>query len=160
MTSKNPQFGGKIILKEEVGSGVYGSDDLNNPLVGFAQGPGGSSGAVVDVDQVTTQGIDLGSPLSFASAGVTSITGPGAISPESAVTAITTTGADAFTLADTEGGTVIYVYLDTDGGDATITPTNLLGYSTITLNDEGDAVQLFFSGDDWVVLSSQGATLA
>ena len=48
------------------------------------------------------------------------------------------------------------------GGTATITPTTLLGYSTIAFNTIGQSVLLLYldATSGWVVISNQGATLA
>lgn len=91
-----------------------------------------------------------------------SITGPGNIVGTTQTTKITTTGADAFTLDDAvfEGQLKIIV-LEQDGGNATITPTSLIGYTTITMNDVGDAVMLLgTAAGDWYCISNQGCTLA
>lgn len=88
------------------------------------------------------------------------LSGPGAINVTTYATTITTTGADAFTLADGTAGQRKLITMIVDGGDATITPTNLLGYTTITMGDVGDAVELVFVGTKWVVVSNQGCVLA
>ena len=48
------------------------------------------------------------------------------------------------------------------GGDGTLTPATMLGANTtITFNDEGDAVELEWIGaGGWAVISNQGFTLA
>lgn len=88
------------------------------------------------------------------------LSGPGAINVTTYATTITTTGADAFTLADGTAGQRKLITMIVDGGNATITPTNLLGYTTITMGDVGDAVELVFVGTKWVVVSNQGCALA
>jgi hypothetical protein len=87
----------------------------------------------------------------------------GAISILAYFTTINTdAGGDAYTLAN---GTVIgqlkKIYLLTDGGgNATITPVNLAGGTTITMNDAGDYVVLVWDGTDWNVLENIGSTIA
>ena len=77
---------------------------------------------------------------------VQSLSGAGAVDVTSAVTLFTSTGTNALTLAD---GTVVgqtkTIIHDVDGGVGTITPTSTVGYTTITLTDVGDAVQLMWS---------------
>lgn len=88
------------------------------------------------------------------------LTGPGAISVTTAVTAITTTGPDAFTLANgTTNGQIKTIFLSDDGGDATITPSFLVGGTTITLSATGEAVQLLWAGG-WLVLGGNGFVIA
>lgn len=74
----------------------------------------------------------------------------------------TDAGGDAFTLAD--GTTVgqqksIKMVVD-GGGDAVITPANLAGGTTITMQDSGDYVLLVWSGTEWVVVDNGGAIIA
>lgn len=88
------------------------------------------------------------------------ISGPGAVNVTSQTTAITTTGADAFTLADGTEGQTKFIYMVVDGGNATITPTNLLGFATITFDNVGDSVILIFSNGSWAVLGGNAAALA
>jgi hypothetical protein len=73
----------------------------------------------------------------------------------------TTTGAQALSLADAGYvGQTKYMTMTADGGNAVITPTSLSSYTTITLNDVGDTVSLIWDGNNWVVVSNIGATLA
>ncbi len=87
------------------------------------------------------------------------ITGPGAIALESAITNIITTGADAFTLADGFEGQVKLIILQTFGGAATLTPANLTGGTTITFNAALQIAQLIFTGGSWLMISGS-ATIA
>lgn len=84
----------------------------------------------------------------------------GAISLEYPVTYLQTTGAVAQTLADGVEGQEKWILMTTDGGDGTLTPSNLFAYTTITFNDVGDSVMLRFSGSSWVVVANEGCTLA
>ena len=63
-------------------------------------------------------------------------------------------GGDAWTLADgVFKGQLKKVQLITDGGgDATLTPSNLTGGTTITFADAGDFVLLCWDGSGWVAL--------
>lgn len=86
----------------------------------------------------------------------------GAISVATYYTGLATdAGGDAYTLANGVSGQMKVIRLVTDGGgDAVITPANLAGGTTITLNDAGDEVTLVFDGTDWVVIKNIGATVA
>lgn len=89
------------------------------------------------------------------------LSGAGAINITAYHTAWTTTAADAGTLADgVVKGQLKKITLVVDGGDGTITPTNLSGGTTITLNDANDTVTLMWNGTDWVVIENSGATVA
>jgi hypothetical protein len=88
------------------------------------------------------------------------LSGPGAINVTSAVTLLTTTGADAFTLAaGATFGQVKTIILVQDGGDATITPASLSGGTTITLSAAGESVQLLYAGG-WIALGGNGFVIA
>lgn len=73
-------------------------------------------------------------------------------------------GGDAWTLADGSAiGQLKKIQLITDGGgDATLTPTNLNGGTTITFADAGDYCLLMWDGTGWTVLElgndADGAT--
>ena len=65
---------------------------------------------------------------------------------------LVTTRANALTLADGAEGQWKFIKMKTDGGDGTLTPTNLNGYSTITFNDAGDFVMLYFLDAKWNII--------
>lgn len=88
------------------------------------------------------------------------LSGAGAISVTQYATSWTTTAADAGTLADGVEGQWKLVTMIVRVGDGTLTPTSLLGYTTITFNTVGDTVLLRFQNGDWVVVANQGCTLA
>lgn len=95
---------------------------------------------------------------------VQSLSGPGAVDITNLTTAFTSTGTgDALTLADGTAGqikTIVYV-AETAGADTGIlTPTNLLGYTTITFTNVGDSVTLQYFTQGWAVIGVQGATVA
>jgi hypothetical protein len=75
-------------------------------------------------------------------------------------TTLTTTGANALTLADGAVGQIKLIVMIADGGDGTLTPTNLANGTTLTFADVGDAVTLQFLGTEWWVISNNGAVLA
>ena len=86
-----------------------------------------------------------------------SLSGAGAVDITSAVTKVTTTGTDALTLADGQAGQIKVIIMIVDGGDGTLTPTTLLGGSTITFADAGDAVILLWVATlGWVRIAQGG----
>lgn len=88
-------------------------------------------------------------------AGFQSLSGAGAISVATYFTAVTSTGVNALTMSDgVVKGQLKEIQMIIDGGDATITPANLSGATTITLADVGDNVLLVWDGTDWVVIRS------
>lgn len=91
---------------------------------------------------------------------IESLTGGGAVDPEKLVSLITTTGVEAYTLADPtaniSSARLKIIKLITDGGDATLTPTNLAEKDTITFNDAGDSVILVWANSNWNILTSEG----
>jgi len=83
------------------------------------------------------------------------LSGAGAINITSYYTAWTTTGANAATLADgVVKGQLKKIQMVGDGGDGTLTPSNLSGATTITFADAGDYVILYFNGTAWIIIES------
>ena len=89
---------------------------------------------------------------------VQNITGAGAISLTTGVTLITTTGADAYTLADGVEGQIKIISMKVNGGDAIVTPDNLVGYTSVTLNNVHDNLTLLYQSTGWVITALQSAT--
>ena len=86
---------------------------------------------------------------------------PVALSLNTAHTAIVTTGAQAFTLANGVDGQIKTISMVTDGGDATLTPATLNGGTTITFGDVGDGVVLIYNTTGgWSVLANNGVAVA
>ena len=88
---------------------------------------------------------------------IQSLSGPGAINITSETTEVTSTGADALTLVD---GAYIgqrkTIILIVDGGTATLTPSNGLGYTTIAFADAGDSVILEWRSGGWAMVGHGG----
>jgi hypothetical protein len=61
-------------------------------------------------------------------------------------------GGDTFTLADGVNGQVTTILLTSSTGIATITPANLAGGTSVTLNADGDSVVLQFMDTEWFIL--------
>ena len=91
---------------------------------------------------------------------VQQISGPGAIDVTSYITEITTTGADAYTLADGVAGQIKIISMIVDGGDATITPTTFATGTTITMADVNDNITLLYGTNGWVNTANQGSIIA
>ena len=89
---------------------------------------------------------------------VENITGGGAISLTTGVTFITTTGTEAYTLADGIEGQIKIIIMKGDGGNATITPDNLVGYTAIRFNDVEDSVQFLYGSTGWNIIALQQAS--
>ena len=96
-----------------------------------------------------------------------SITGDGstsnAIDVTSAVTEVNATSAAApCTLADGANGQIkIIINVSTGGSNAvTITPANLRGGSTITLDNPGETVQCIFKNSNWNVIGGHNFAVA
>lgn len=88
------------------------------------------------------------------------LTGPGAVNVTHRNTLLITTGADALTLADGQEGQHKFIKMNTDGGDGTLTVANLQGGTTITFNDAGDFVELYFLDGKWNIIANSGCTVA
>ncbi len=118
----------------------------------------------------TTSGASLASPTftgTITQSGIVvqgtpqALSGAGAVNLTTAVTKLTTTGANALTLANGADGQIKTIMMIVDGGDGTLTPTTKTGYSTITFNDVGDIVVLqYFTTVGWLIVSNTGATVA
>lgn len=81
------------------------------------------------------------------------LSGAGAVNITSYYTAWTTLAANAGTLADgVVKGQLKKIQLVVDGGDGTLTPTNLANGTTLTFANAGDFALLYFNGTDWVAL--------
>ena len=99
--------------------------------------------------------------LAFDSA-AQALTATGAVTITEATTTIATSAATTHTLADGATGQLKIIVMIADAGDAVLTPTTLLGYSTITFNTVGDSVVLMFldATRGWAIVSNQGCTIA
>jgi len=92
---------------------------------------------------------------------VQTLSGAGAIDVVTGVTEVTTTAADALTLANGTVGQIKIIVMKVDGGDGTITPVTFAGGSTITMNDAGDSVMLTYATTiGWVLVANNGCTIA
>lgn len=91
---------------------------------------------------------------------IQSLSGAGAVSIATSHTELTTTGANALTLAAGTAGQIKTITMIVDGGDGTLTPSALGVGTTITFNDVGDSVVLQYGTAKWWVLANNGCTIA
>ena len=87
------------------------------------------------------------------------ISGAGAINLTTLFTELTTTGADAYSLANGTVGQVKIITMGVDGGNATITPTTFANGTSMTMDAVHDSVTLIYGANGWVVLASQNVTI-
>lgn len=81
-------------------------------------------------------------------------TDAGAVAITSYFTDVVTTTASAITLADgTEPGQMKKIMLSTVSGDATLTPVNLAGGTTIVFSVVGDTAELVWDGTNWTAVA-------
>ena len=127
-------------------------------------GPVRSENGFEQVSKNATTGVFTTSATYGASitGGVQSLSGAGAVDLTNLITEVTTTGADALTLADgTTSGQVKIVNMIVDGGDGTLTPVTFANGTTITFDAVAESVTLVWNSTiGWVATSVQGATIA
>lgn len=173
------QLVGSGFAQTSVGKPVYASDNYtltltptsSTVLIGIIREY--ISSTVVMVELITaTNGVSatsgvIGPTSTYAPmiplAAPQSLSGAGAINVTTYFTKVTTTGADALTLADgVVVGQLKKIQMIVDGGDGTLTPSNLAGGTTITFADAGDVAVLAWNGTDWVAIElsndADGAT--
>jgi hypothetical protein len=117
----------------------YADADVNTFL------GGGTAGSLV-----TTGGI---------TAGIQTISGPGAINLTTLYTELTTTGADAFSLANGAAGQIKIITLLVEGGTATITPTTFSNGTSITMDAANDSVSMIYGTNGWQIIAAQAITV-
>ena len=86
-----------------------------------------------------------------------------AVNVTTAITEINATSAThAAAMADGSDGQIKTIINVSTGGtnNIVITPTNLRGYTTITLNAPGETVTCLFKNSNWNVIAGNGYTLA
>ena len=127
-------------------------------------GPVRSENGFEDITKNATTGINTINATYGQSirGGVQGLTGAGAVDLTNLVTELTTTGANALTLADgTTSGQVKIVNMIVDGGDGTLTPVTFANGTTITFDAVAESATLVWNSTiGWVATSVQGATIA
>ena len=92
---------------------------------------------------------------------VENVSGGGALSLTTAVSLISTTGTEAYTLADgTLEGQIKIISMKVDGGNATVTPANYINGTSILFNNVNDTITLLYQSTGWVQLARQNATVS
>lgn len=87
--------------------------------------------------------------------------GAGAVPITSGTVRLTTTGADALTLANGVNGQILTIVMVAYVGDGTLTPATKTGFSTITFTAVGNSVTLqYFTTLGWMIVSNYGGTVA
>ncbi len=127
-------------------------------------GPVRSENGFEDITKNATTGA-ITSNASYGKAirgGVQSLSGAGAVDLDNLITELTTTGADALTLADgTTSGQIKIINMIVEGGDGTLTPTTFANGTTITFDAVGESATLVWNSTvGWVATSTVGATIA
>jgi hypothetical protein len=89
------------------------------------------------------------------SGAVQALSGAGAVNVTSYLTRVTTTGANALTLANgVRRGQLKKIQQIVDGGDGTLTPTSASGFTTVVFADVGDYVVLQWNGTAWTIVET------
>ena len=94
--------------------------------------------------------------------GVQNLTGSGStevINLTDTVTLLTTTGAQAFSLANGTEGQIKIISMKVDGGDATVTPATFVNGTSITFDSVNDTMTLLYQSTGWIVLAQQNTTV-
>ena len=144
----------KMVASEAITAGAFvyaaasGKIAADGSIVeGIALEAASADGDVIEVMTVDAGGASGG----IIAAAQQALSGAGAVNVTTFYTAVTTTGANALTLANgTFAGQLKKIKMIVDGGDGTLTPTALTGGTTITFADAGDYVLLLWDGDSWV----------
>ncbi len=89
---------------------------------------------------------------------VENITGGGAISTTTGVTFISTAGTEAYSLADGVEGQFKIIIMKARVGNATVTPDNLVGYTSVRLSGVNNNFQLLYGSTGWNIIALQQAT--
>lgn len=113
----------------------------------------------ITLNGTATGGVLFGGKL--VSSSIQALSGAGAVNLTTFSTKLTTTGANALTLADGTNGQLKAIVHVVDGGDGTLTPTTKTGYTTIVFSAVGQSVLLqFYTTLGWMILSNNGAAAA
>lgn len=120
---------------------------------------GSTIGSALDI-----LGVDYEYDNSQVSTAKTTTTGPGTIDASESVHELTGNAvSNAVTLNDgvqNQRITILYVAEAAGGNNVIVTPTNAVGFNTITFSDVGDSAELIFGTGGWFVITTNGAVVA
>ena len=130
-----------------------GSTTFSGPVTSTNGFVGNLTGDVTGNVTGNVTGINIGS--------VTTKSGAGAIPITASTVKLTTTGANALTLANGTNGQLLTIIMIADGGDGTLTPTTKTGFTTLTFGDVGDSVTLqYLTTQGWMIVANNGVVAA
>ena len=89
---------------------------------------------------------------------VENVTGGGALSTTTVVSFISTTGTESYSLADGVEGQEKIIIMKADGGNATVTPDNLVGFTSVRLTGVNNSFHLIYGSTGWNIIALQQAT--
>jgi len=89
---------------------------------------------------------------------VENVTGGGALSTSTVVSFISTAGTENYTLADGVEGQQKIIIMKARVGNATVTPTNLVGYTSVRLSGVNNNFHLLYGSTGWNIIALQQAT--
>ena len=89
---------------------------------------------------------------------VENVTGGGALSTSTVVSFISTAGTETYTLADGVEGQQKIIIMKARVGNATVTPTNLVGYTSVRLSGVNNNFHLLYGSTGWNIIALQQAT--
>ena len=89
---------------------------------------------------------------------VENVTGGGALSTTTVVSFISTTGTESYSLADGVEGQEKIIIMKADGGNATVTPNNLVGFTSVRLTGVNNSFHLIYGSTGWNIIALQQAT--
>jgi len=152
--------GNTVEIRQLTGAGTAGNYALYISALGTnVEGLKVDDGGVVFDETLSVAGSTTLTGL-LVTSGTQSLSGAGAVDVTNMITEVTTTGADALTLADGAEGQHKYITMIVDSDDGTLTPAHLNGGSTITFAAVGDAVHLLFTNSAWQIVGINGAVVA
>tara|TARA_B100001778_G_C18439281_1_gene561577 strand:- start:277 stop:645 length:369 start_codon:yes stop_codon:yes gene_type:complete len=89
---------------------------------------------------------------------VENVTGGGALSVSKSVSFISTTGVESYSLANGTEGQQKIIIMKAHGGNATVTPDNLVGYTSVRLTGVNNSFHLLYGSTGWNIIALQQAT--
>ena len=92
---------------------------------------------------------------------VQALSGAGACSLDTLITEVTSTGAEAITLANGVAGQMKIITMVVDGGDSTLTPATFSDGTTAVFGDAGDSLVLVYHNTiGWKAVVNNGTTIS